>query len=473
MTLDLNFHGAEGDASANVDHHLEMGKRLLAAGQLTEALSHYHSAIEGDPNNYMTYFKRATVLLAIGKSKTALIDLSKVVELRPDFLRARVQRANVELKLGNLDEAEEDFDYVVKMNPEAEVLEKVDLVSQLKMDIQAAKESFNQNDCQQAIAFLERPIEHCPWNVELRELRASCHYQFGNVFKAIQDLKPTTRLKNDNTEAYLKISKYYYILGEGEESLKEIRECLKLDQDHKECHNHYKKVKKLVKLFNDAQKYIDSRQYDDAIFKLKAAMKHEQENQKFSVNALEKMCLCYVKLANSKDAIQTCTDAIHTSSQDPNTYCDRAEAHLLEDNLDAALNDFQEAKNINNDHQRANEGINRVNKLLKQAKKRNYYKILGVSRTAGKPEIIKKFRKLAAKWHPDRFDNKEEKKNAEKKFIDIAAAKEVLTDPEKRQKYDMGEDPLDPESQQGQGFNPFQGDFNNFGEGFNFKFHFN
>ena len=54
---------------------------------------------------------------------------------------------------------------------------------------------------------------------------------------------------------------------------------------------------------------------------------------------------------------------------------------------------------------------------------------------------------------------------------------------EKRQKYDNGEDPLDPESQQGQGFNPFQhgfggfgnddGGFGGFGDGFNFKFHFN
>jgi len=42
---------------------------------------------ESDPDNYMTYFKRATVLLALGKSKTALSDLTKVVELRPDFIR--------------------------------------------------------------------------------------------------------------------------------------------------------------------------------------------------------------------------------------------------------------------------------------------------------------------------------------------------------------------------------------------------
>lgn len=45
MKLTSLLLGAEGDASANVDHHLEMGKKLLAAGQLTEALSHYHSAV--------------------------------------------------------------------------------------------------------------------------------------------------------------------------------------------------------------------------------------------------------------------------------------------------------------------------------------------------------------------------------------------------------------------------------------------
>lgn len=45
---------------------------------------------------------------------------------------------------------------------------------------------------------------------------------------------------------------------------------------------------------------------------------------------------------------------------------------------------------------------------------------------------------------------------------------------EKRQKFDQGEDPLDPESQQGQGFNPFGQGFNPFGQqGFQFKFHFN
>lgn len=52
-------------------------------------------------------------------------------------------------------------------------------------------------------------------------------------------------------------------------------------------------------------------------------------------------------------------------------------------------------------------------------------------RNAQKKEIIKAYRKLAQQWHPDNFQDPGEKKKAEKKFIDIAQAKEVLTDPGK------------------------------------------
>jgi DnaJ family protein C protein 3 len=54
--------------------------------------------------------------------------------------------------------------------------------------------------------------------------------------------------------------------------------------------------------------------------------------------------------------------------------------------------------------------------------------ILGVRRSANKAEVLRAYRKLAVKWHPDKYDAADKKK-AEKMFIDIAAAKEVLTDP--------------------------------------------
>jgi curved DNA-binding protein len=64
---------------------------------------------------------------------------------------------------------------------------------------------------------------------------------------------------------------------------------------------------------------------------------------------------------------------------------------------------------------------------------KDYYKILGVPRTATDDEIRKAFRKLAREHHPDVARNKKE---AEEKFKEINEANEVLSDPEKRKKYD-------------------------------------
>ena len=67
---------------------------------------------------------------------------------------------------------------------------------------------------------------------------------------------------------------------------------------------------------------------------------------------------------------------------------------------------------------------------------RDYYETLGVSKTAGADEIKSAFRKLARKHHPDMAKPKE-KAAAEEKFKQINEAYEVLSDPEKRTKYDQ------------------------------------
>ncbi len=79
----------------------------------------------------------------------------------------------------------------------------------------------------------------------------------------------------------------------------------------------------------------------------------------------------------------------------------------------------------------------------------DYYKILGVPRSASDEDIKKAYRKLARKYHPDlNPDNAA----AEAKFKEVSAANDVLGDPEKRKNYDTYGDPAGPGQQVPPGF---------------------
>ncbi len=95
--------------------------------------------------------------------------------------------------------------------------------------------------------------------------------------------------------------------------------------------------------------------------------------------------------------------------------------------------------------------------------KRDYYEVLGVSKTASADEIKKAFRKLAVKYHPDKDGGDEAK------FKEVNEAYEVLKDAQKRQRYDQfGHAGVGGSSGGGySGGNPFEG-FN--GQGFEFNF---
>ncbi len=108
------------------------------------------------------------------------------------------------------------------------------------------------------------------------------------------------------------------------------------------------------------------------------------------------------------------------------------------------------------------------------ADKRDYYEVLGVSKSATDDELKRAYRKLAKKYHPDA--NPDNKAEAEKKFKEVNEAYEILSDKQKRQMYDQfgfaGVDPNAAAGAQGGysgfygngGFGGFSADFGDFGD---------
>ena len=92
------------------------------------------------------------------------------------------------------------------------------------------------------------------------------------------------------------------------------------------------------------------------------------------------------------------------------------------------------------------------------AEKRDYYEVLGLQKGASEDEIKKAFRKMAMKYHPDKNPGDKE---AEEKFKEVNEAYSVLSDPDKKSKYDrFGHAGVDPNGMGGAGFG---GGFSGFG----------
>lgn len=469
--------------------HLEFAKKLLSAGKYSDALPHFHEAINNDPNNYLTYFKRATVFLALNRPKAALDDLNKALGLNENFTSALSQRASLQVKLGNLDEAHIDYENLLIKEPENnDALLMYERIEKLKDEIMNVQYLIQDYQHDIALNSINSIIEVIPYNPELLKLRADAFEKVGEIRRAIGDYRTIAKLSVD-AATYLTIAKLCYKLGEVEESLNNVRECLKLDPDHKSCMDFYKPTKKLNNHIKNMLSSKQSKDNDDCVNQGKNALKVLKNNKEqlaliYSIQSV--MCHCSNKAGDIREGIKICDDALENSQdggvegialEKADVICDKADLMADKEDYTEALKLYQESQKLKQS-KRSREAIEKMKRIQKQKKKRDYYKILGVTRGADENEITRAYRKLAAKWHPDRHQDEESKKSAQAKFMDIADAKAVLTDPEKRQLYDRGEDPLDPETKQHSAHHHgFYGDpFGHFGGAggapFTFKFNF-
>lgn len=148
----------------------------------------------------------------------------------------------------------------------------------------------------------------------------------------------------------------------------------------------------------------------------------------------------------------------------------RGEAYLMMDDFQNARQDFNSARQINQNDNRVHQAFQRLDRKEKMALRTDYYKVMGVPKDVTTAQLKKAYRKLALANHPDKHPDSE-KEIYEKKFQEITEAYEVLSDEEKRGKYDRGED---IDNRGGGGGNPFQGGFpgGGFPGGFNFHFRY-
>ena len=150
----------------------------------------------------------------------------------------------------------------------------------------------------------------------------------------------------EKLDGHLKISQLHYRLGEVAKSSTEIKQCLKLDPDHKKCFKHYKKVKKLMRCITDASSLISQKRFSDALVQLKAALEIESKERVYLIQLNNKICHRYHKKTRAVQAIEACTKVLNIDRNNLDALCNRGEAYLSDEECEKAIKDFGTALSI-------------------------------------------------------------------------------------------------------------------------------
>lgn len=165
-------------------------------------------------------------------------------------------------------------------------------------------------------------------------MRSQCYLNIGEMGKAILDISALAKLIPDNTRAFFTLSELHYSMGEAELSLNDIRECLRLDPDHKQCSNSYKKLRKLTKHIDNMRRASDENRLDECVRSAQAVIAHDPKSVSFKIKALGYLCSCQSKAKQAKQAIESCSELLKLTPDDSSALYHRGQAFIVEEQLD-------------------------------------------------------------------------------------------------------------------------------------------
>eukprot|EP00898_Chlorokybus_atmophyticus_P005246 jgi/Chlat1/5722/Chrsp38S05564 len=415
------------------------GDSAVAQGLYSIAVRHYTTAIESDPNAPLGYTKRAAAYLQQRLNSEALRDLDMAVQVDPSFIQGYLHRGRLRRQCCQFDAAAQDFAEILRIRAgHKAATEEKHILETARQNLEYAYSWQDNDNLKHAQQYLNMALEQIPDCVEARLLSAELAASFGDWDTVVAETGKILKLAPDHIQALLWRGRGYYRLKDHEVAMRHYRKALQSDPEHTECKKEYRKVKQLDKLAASAKAEAEAGKHAAAVDDFKSALEVDPEHTLMNLELLIGLCKSQVKLKKAKDALQSCNQALEIDSEQLEAIIERGEAKLLLEDYESAIQDFRNAKEKNPQDRRIHEALQRAERLLKMSLRKDYYKELGIDRTASTADIKKAYKRLALQWHPDKnTDNKEE---AEKKFHAVAEAYEVLTNEELKARYDRGED---------------------------------
>ncbi len=249
------------------------------------------------------------------------------------------------------------------------------------------------------------------------------------------------RKSSGNPDLLCVRGKGLYGTGQLEAALKHFSEALRQDPDHTESKRMRSRLKDLERHKKAGNEAFSSGRFKEAIEMYTNALAVDPENGDVNLTLYTNRATARFKAGELDGAIDDCNRALAVSSRHIKALLRRAACHMEREDYKKAIADYEEAAGYEPDDRGIRQSLHAAKVELKKSERKDLYKVLGLTKRATEHEIRKAYKKQALQYHPDRHacSTPEEQEVAAEKFKELGEAFEVLSDSEKKARWDQGD----------------------------------
>ncbi|MCJ1323400.1 hypothetical protein MMC10_000060 [Thelotrema lepadinum] len=432
-------------ANSDAEAYKAAGNKFFKAGDFRKAVDEYGRAIAVDPHNSTYPSNRSAAYMGLNLYGEALEDAKRADLLEPGNSKVLLRLARIYTALGRPSEALSTY---AQIRPPVAAKDKLP-ASTMQSYVERAESALSEGTAGSMIlhvldqaerglgAGVDKPRK---WKL----MRSEAYLRMGNV-NALGDAQNVVmsllRSNNQDPDALVLRGRVLYAQGENEKSIQHFRQALNYDPDFKDAVRHLRMVQKLERAKEDGNTAFKGGKFSEAVRLYGMALEVDPTNRFTNSRILQNRALASIKLEDHASAIDDCVQALSLDPSYLKARKTKARAMGESGNWEEAVREYKAIAESNPSEPGIAKDIRNAELELKKSKRKDYYKILGIEKDAGEHEIKRAYRKLAIVLHPDKNPGNDE---AEHKFKELGEAYETLSDPQKRARYDSGEDLIDP-----------------------------
>jgi DnaJ family protein C protein 7 len=381
------------------------------------------------------------------KGDDALADSTAALALEPGLIKAHIRKGKALAQLGRLSDARRQLELGQTFGTDATLETELRTLTELETHLKQAKEVLAQEGgaaAREALRLYTLLVERCPCSEAIAcgqmEALLRARPQQGPA-QVIAESARWLRKSGDNPDLLCVRGKGLYGSGQVEAALKHFMEALRQDPDHSASRKMRQKLKELEKAKEAGKEAFQRGAFKEAADLYTEALAVDPDNLEVHVTLYSNRATARFKTSDYAGSIEDCNSALQIQPRHLKCLLRRAACRMEMEEFKLAIDDYEAAHNIEPDDNGIRQSLRNAQMELKKSKRKCLYKVLGVTKRATEPEIKKAYKKMALQLHPDRHPNASDKEKEEMalKFKELGEAYEVLSDSQKKARWDQGE----------------------------------